>query len=155
MGVNNTHAEVNLEIKNKKTKCDVCDRYLETTNKMEEHIVKVRIKVICDYCSENFSTIKHLESHKRKKHTNTGSEPVQDIPTCDLCGIMVHSDQQITEHITLHGGNKSTTEADGPYQCSECAKLLSSIDATEEHIRMTRVNLFQQTFFLTNIMQGM
>ena len=62
---------------------------------MEEHVGLIHIKVTCEFCNEEYSTIEQLEKHKIEKHSNSGAEPVQEIPTCDLCGILLYSDQQI------------------------------------------------------------
>ena len=153
--LDNMLRKVNEEIDKVKFKCEVCDTELESTIEMEEHIGKVHIRVTCDFCSEEFSTMKHLELHKKEKHSNARTEPVQEIPTCDLCGIMLYSDQHITEHISSHGGNTSTqdksaeSEADGPYQCSECGKLFNSMIVTEEHIKITHSD--QSKYVSTNV----
>ena len=133
---------VNYEINQHEVKCEVCNITFRYINEMEDHIGNIHIKVVCDTCSEGLSTLKYLEAHKKEKHTDSDQEPVQEIPTCDMCGIMLYSDQQISEHITRHGdryrnSNKEISKDydEGPYICAECGRPFTSKDATEEHMR--------------------
>ena len=117
----------NAELEKEGNKCDICNITFNSGVDMAEHISNKHIKVTCDSCSEEFNMIKILEDHKKEKHSNLNQEPIQEIPVCDLCGIMLHTDQQIEEHVMSH--------TDGPYICSECAKPFKSVVDTEEHMR--------------------
>ena len=132
----------NNEINQQEVKCEVCNITFQYVNEIKDHIGKIHIKVICDTCSEGLNTLKYLEAHKKEKHTDSGQEPVQEIPTCDMCGVMLYSDQHIAEHIATHGdryrnSNKEISKDpdEGPYICAECAQPFTSKDATEEHMK--------------------
>ena len=150
---------VNDELNNDDVKCEVCNITFQQIEQAEDHIGKIHIKVICDACSEELNTITNLENHKKANHSDTAQEPVQEIPTCDMCGIMLYSDQQIEEHIATHGeifrkrksngyvtqkekGNSiklieenRNNSDEGPYICAECGNPYTSIEATEEHMK--------------------
>ena len=128
---------VNADLDKEENKCDICDITYNSGVEMAEHISNKHIKVTCDSCSEEFNMIKTLEDHKKLKHSNSNQEPIQEIPICDLCGIMLHSDQQIEEHVISH--------TEGPYICSECAKPFKSVVETEEHMKNVHSDPSQTT----------
>ena len=134
---------VNNEINQQEVKCDFCNITFQYINEIEDHIGNIHINVMCDTCSAGLNTLKYLEAHKKDKHSGSVQEPVQEIPTCDMCGVMLYSDQQIAEHIATHGDRyrNSNTEIskdsdEGPYICAECAQSFTSKDATEEHMKI-------------------
>ncbi|XP_066254732.1 zinc finger protein OZF-like isoform X42 [Euwallacea similis] len=136
--------------------CDICSRscYDKTAlkNHMEKHEpgYKLRSKVKCPQCEQEFLDKKYLKIHLSKKH-GTDSKFI-----CDLCGKELYSKSGLKDHMNIHQGLKphkcelcgegfanSTTlrlhcrrhTGERPYKCTMCDKAFTQSHTLKVHVR--------------------
>lgn len=100
------------------------------------------IKLSCESCEKNFSTVEKLELHIKRNHEvrksrSAGSEDIESsdndeddsekIFTCDTCPKKFKKPSLLARHIKTHDPNKR------PHECAKCQKRFPSQVALVRH----------------------
>ena len=159
----NDHAVVHT--KEKAFKCEVCDQAFGNMNNMRRHMrnhIPVERKFNCDQCGSKFANNGHLKRHVRN---HFGEKSYQ----CTQCEKSFSENYNLKQHILTHDKTisfpcdagcdklftsrsgykahlqtKHNTEDHEEYQCDECDKKASSVQALKRHV--LTCHILEKTF---------
>lgn len=121
--------------------CKLCNKVLASERLLKIHLRMVHKHVECEYCAVVFETVKALNKHIRKIHTDKpqpATHPAKKKPTertCEFCG------RQFTQNQTLQTHRKAVHLQLRRYPCNECPKAFKDKGTLKSHISSTHLNV--------------
>lgn len=113
-------------VSTKSNQCPVCQKTYSSPSKMRRHLKEIHStqkKCICDVCGKQFLTPDRVREHRKKIHEK-GSEKFE----CDICKKVMRSKHSISDHMSLHTGDKL-------HHCKYCNESFGFSSELTRHIK--------------------